>query len=336
MLKRVASWVPYHILVRDQIQTGARYRIKMELVFIIIQQVIIMFLLAGVGYVMFRCKKITKEGSTVIGNILIYLSLPCVVLNGFLVESTGENFKGLAISAALGLLTIVISGLLARLVLGKSAIDNFAATFANPAFFGIPLVIASFSREAVFYLAAYIAFTNLGQWTYGVYLLNREKKNGEKGENILLKLIKAPFMVGIVIGLFFFLSGLKMPAIPAKCVTALADITTPLAMFTIGIYLAQTDIKKLFTKLSLYKVALVRMLLCPLVMLGILFLIPQDYFALKMTLLIGAACPVGSNVAVYAQLHDCDYPYAVETVIISTLVSIVTIPGIVAIANFIW
>lgn len=308
----------------------------MQLVLIIIQQVIIMFLLAGIGYLMFRFGKITKDGSKVIGNILIYLSLPCVVLNGFLVERTAEALKGLAISAALGLLTIIVSGLLARLVLGKSPIDNFAATFANPAFFGIPLVIASFSKDTVFYLAAYIAFTNLGQWTYGVYLLNREKGETGKGENIFLKLIKAPFMVGIVIGLFFFLSGLKMPAIPAKCVTFLADITTPLAMFTIGIYLAQTDIKRLFTKISLYKVALVRMILCPLVMLAILMFIPQEYFALKMTLLIGAACPVGSNVAVYAQLHGNDYPYAVETVIISTLVSIVTMPALVALANFVW
>lgn len=308
----------------------------MQLVFIIIKQVIIMFLLAGIGFVMFRNKKITKEGSRSIGNILIYLSLPCVVLNGFLVERTPENLKGLFLSAVLGLLTIIISGSLARLVLGRGAIDNFAATFANPAFFGIPLVIASFSRDKVFYLAAYIAFTNLGQWTYGVYLLNREKNEGKKGEDIFLKLIKAPFMVGIVIGLFFFLSGLKMPEIPGKCVNFLADITTPLAMFTIGIYLAQTDIKRLFTKLSLYKVALVRMVLCPLVMLGILYFLPREYYALKMTLLIGAACPVGSNVAVYAELHEGDYPYAVETVIISTLVSIVTIPGLVALADFIW
>ena len=52
----------------------------------------------------------------------------------------------------------------------------------------------------------------------------------------------------------------------------------------------------------------------------------------------GMACPGGNpvNVAVYAQLHNKDYAYAVETVILSTLFSIVTIPALVALTGLIW
>ena len=46
--------------------------------------------------------------------------------------------------------------------------------------------------------------------------------------------------------------------------------------------------------------------------------------------------PVGSNVAVYAQLHNQDYPYAVETVVLSTLLSLATIPGIAYLASVLW
>ena len=53
-------------------------------------------------------------------------------------------------------------------------------------------------------------------------------------------------------------------------------------------------------------------------------------------LLLAAACPVGSNVAVYAQLHDRDYPYAVETVVISTLLSVLTIPAVVWLSSLLW
>lgn len=56
----------------------------MSTTIMLIQQVLIMFLLAGVGYVCFRTGKITMEGIKNIGNILIYLSLPCVIINGFL------------------------------------------------------------------------------------------------------------------------------------------------------------------------------------------------------------------------------------------------------------
>ena len=57
---------------------------------------------------------------------------------------------------------------------------------------------------------------------------------------------------------------------------------------------------------------------------------------MKTVLLIAAACPVGSNVAVYAQLHGKDYPYAVETVVISTAFSLATIPLTVWVSSMIW
>ena len=59
-------------------------------------------------------------------------------------------------------------------------------------------------------------------------------------------------------------------------------------------------------------------------------------YQMRMALLIAAACPVGANVAVYAQLHDADYAYAVETVVVSVLLSIVTVPLVVGLANLVW
>ena len=69
---------------------------------------------------------------------------------------------------------------------------------------------------------------------------------------------------------------------------------------------------------------------------AVLSLLPADMAAMKMVLLIAVSCPVGSNVAVYAQLHGKNYPYAVETVIISTMLSILTIPLVVHFSTMIW
>ena len=323
----------------------------METILIILKQIIIMFILALIGYIMFKRKKISIEGSKTIGNILIYLSLPCVIINSFLVEKTTERLTSLLISALLAAIILVLSALISRLVLGKNAIDNFAGSFSNPGFFGIPIITACIASDAVFYVAAFIAFLNMGQWTYGVWLLNNSDDNGilidkqyrtkqinneNKVISFILKLLKAPFMVAIIIGLFFFLTGISMPEIPAKCINFIANLNTPLAMFTVGIYMAQVDIKKMFSKLSLYKVALVRMIIAPIASILVMCLVPSEFVALKMAVLIAAACPVGSNVAVYAGLHDKDYAYAVETVVISTILSIITMPLMVTLANALW
>lgn len=317
---------------------------------IIFVQILIMFLLSAVGFLMFRAGKISSEGSKCIGNILVFLSLPCVIIRGFLVEKTPERVSGLLISAFFALLILLLSMLVSRLLLGRHALDNFGGSFSNPGFFGVPIIVATFSDGAVFYVASFIAFLNLLQWTYGVYLLDnsgedgmvrRKEKTaaaeapsiGEKIIGIVLRLIKAPFMIAILIGAFFFFTGIAMPDVARRCVSFIADVNTPLAMFSVGIYAAQTDLKKMFINLRLYKVSAVKLLVVPIVAILLFKLLPFGSSELKTCVLIAAACPVGSNIAIYAQLHNKDYRYAVETVVLSTLLSIVTLPLVIAIAN---
>ena len=303
------------------------------MVLVLAKQILEMFLLAGVGYLLFKAGKISGEGSRTLGNILIYVSLPAVIINGFLVERTPEHVSGILLSMAGALALILVSVLISHFIFRNNPIGAFAAAFSNPGFFGIPLVIASLGREYVFYAACFIAFLNIGQWTYGVSRLTGQPL---RQGFALKKLIRAPFVIAITVGLLLFATQLPLPGILKDGLSAAAGLNTPLAMFTVGIYLAQTDLKKMLKDRSLYAVSAVRLLLIPLAALGILSLFPANLNGMKTVLLIAAACPVGSNVAVYAQLHGKDYPYAVETVVISTAFSLATIPLTVWGSSMIW
>ena len=72
----------------------------MEIMLILARQILQMFLLSGLGFALYRGKKITAEGSKALGNILIYLALPAVIINSFLVERTTEHLYGILYSAA--------------------------------------------------------------------------------------------------------------------------------------------------------------------------------------------------------------------------------------------
>ena len=303
------------------------------MVLVLAKQILEMFLLAGIGYLLFKAGKISGEGSRTLGNILIYVSLPAVIINGFLVERTPEHVSGILLSMAGALALILVSVLISHFIFRHNPIGAFAAAFSNPGFFGIPLVIASLGREYVFYAACFIAFLNIGQWTYGVSRLTGQPL---RQGFALKKLVRAPFVIAITVGLVLFATQSPLPGILKDGLSAAAGLNTPLAMFTVGIYLAQTDLKKMLKDRSLYAVSAVRLLLIPLAALGILSLFPANLNGMKTVLLIAAACPVGSNVAVYAQLHGKDYPYAVETVVISTAFSLATIPLTVWVSSVIW
>ena len=305
----------------------------MELATILVRQILQMFLLSGLGYALFKGKKITPEGSRVLGNILIYLALPAVIINGFRVERTQAHILGMVYSGAAAAVLLLLSIVIGRLFFKKDAIAAFAAAFSNPGFFGIPLIVASVGQGAVFYVACFIAFLNIGQWTYGVSILTGQPiRQGLS----LKKLIKAPFVIAILMGLFLFFTQLPLPPVVSGCLSSVAALNTPLAMFTVGVYLAQTSIPGMIRRRSLYLISLIRLVAVPLISLLLLALVPQSLYDMKLALLLAIACPVGSNVAVYAQLHGKDYGYAVETVVISTLLSVVTIPAIAWLASQIW
>lgn len=296
----------------------------MQTALTLIYQTCIMFLLAGVGFILFKTKKISSEGSKSIGNILIFVVLPCVIVNGFLVERTKERLIALGLSALFALIILVISVVISRLFFKNDAIAAFGAAFSNPGFFGVPLIVASLSDGAVFYIASFIGFLNLLQWTYGVAIMT-----GQRGRIHIKNLLKAPFFIAIAVGFLLFVTQCPLPGLVTKTLSSLAGLNTPLAMFTVGIYLAQTDLVAMFKRKQLYLICLVRLVVIPLLSMIVLLPVSVEYADLKTALLIASACPVGSNIAVYAHLHGKDYAYAVEAVVVSTLFSIVTIPMII-------
>ena len=107
-------------------------------------------------------------------------------------------------------------------------------------------------------------------------------------------------------------------------------------MVVLGVYLAQTDLKSLFADKMLYLNSAVRLLAIPMVTLALFCLLPASLQEARMALLIVASAPVGSNVAVYAQLNHLDYTYASKSVCLSTLFSILTMPLMIALAGLLW
>ena len=142
-------------------------------------------------------------------------------------------------------------------------------------------------------------------------------------------------MMAILIGAGVFLTGISVPALLKEGIGYAAGLNTPLAMFTVGVYLAQVNFREMLRNRKLLAISAVRLIVVPLVVCVLLrLLFAGSEMDMMMAVLIASACPVGSNIAVYAQLYESDYTYAVETVVVSTLLCIITIPLIMQISLY--
>lgn len=293
----------------------------MATVFIVLRQIVIMFLYMAIGGLLFQKGLITKEGSKSLANLLLYVVLPCVVVKSFCVARTPERTSGLLVSflAALGILLLAMA--VSHLLFKKNPIDDFGAAFSNAGFMGFPLVAAVQGSEAIFYAAGFVALLNALQWTYGQSLIS-----GDPSYRSPKAILKNPLVLSLLLGILIFCFELPVPAIASDLLAALAALNAPLAMVILGVYLAQTDARTLFNDPHLYVVAAARLVLIPLLTAWMLKLLPAQYAAITTTLVIVAAAPIGSNVAVYAQKLGKDYAYAVRGVCLSTLLSAITMP----------
>lgn len=301
----------------------------MALSSIILKQTLTMALYMFMGYLLFKGKKITVEGSKSLAAILLWLVIPCVIIGSFCVEPSGEKIRQMAVSTALGALALAVAILIARILYKKFPVDNFSAAFSNAGFMGIPLVRACFGNDAVFFLVGFVALLNLLQWTYGASLLSHgNAKMGVK------QIILNPISIGMIAGVLLFMTGLgaKLPSVIQNTVNGISALNGPLAMLVLGVYLGQTDPKAMLVRWNLFKLSAVRLFLIPAATLIVLWLLPVDT-TIALTVLTAACAPVGSNVAVYAQVYGEDYPYACQSVALSTLLSVVSMPLILVLGG---
>lgn len=300
----------------------------MEIVFIIARQLLIMMVYLAIGFALFKAGLITKDGSKSLAHLLLYCILPCVIVKSFCIQRTAENTASFAVSLFYAALLLLAAMAISFVLYRHSPIDNFGAAFSNAGFMGFPLITAVLGDGSVFYAAGFVALLNALQWTYGQWILSGDRKK------ISFKaIVTNPIILSLVLGIVIFMGNIPVPSLLTSVMGTVSEMNAPVAMIVLGVYLAQTDIKKMFSMPHLYTVSAVRLILIPVVSLLLLRFLPHSNASIAMALLVAAAAPIGSNVAVYAQKLDLDYTYAVQTVCLSTLLSIITMPVMILLSQ---
>lgn len=288
---------------------------------ILLKQICIMFLLIAVGIFLIKKGYLSEQGSKDLGAILLKVVIPCVILKSYIVEYSSARLKELFVSAGLAAASLVIAMLLSFLFFGtRKRIENFAASFCNVGFIGIPLVQAVMGDQAVFHLAAFIAMLNILQWTYGVLIMTGDRE-AVRGKVILTNPVVLSFFAAVLL----FCLRIPVPQVIVSTLSNISGMNTPLAMIILGTYIANMGWKEMFTSKSAYVCVFLRLILIPAATLLVFCFIPGD-IKIKEVALIACCTPVGSNIAIFAKQFNRDYKLSTVTVCLSTLFSIVTIP----------
>ena len=304
----------------------------MENAYTILLQIIRMFIMMGIGSFLYK-KKLTDD--TIVGglsSLLLYVATPATLLNSFLQEYSMEKLKNLLICFLLATLIYLIGMFLAETLYKKNeGVDKFGVVFSNAGFIGIPLVSGVLGNDAVFYLAPVIVMFYVFAFTYGVYIMAEDL-----GTIRIRKIVINPCILAPLLGMILFVTKCSLPSPVTGAISNLAGLNTPLAMLVLGAHIAKGDLKDIFTNRKAYKVSLIRGILMPLIIIALLKFLPEQWQEIKMVLLISLSAPIGALSPVFALMYGKDPLYAAQTVCLSTLLSIGTLPLMMLIAQIVW
>lgn len=293
---------------------------------LVLNQVALMLGLMALGYLAVKQGFLTKQGSKDLSHILMYIVSPAVMLRSFMIVSTPEKTQLFIQSIGLGLLAFIISLLVAFLFERKHPLFNFGITFANVGFIGVPLVFNTLGPDAVFYILPFLAIVTIAMWTYGIYTVTQDPHR-----ITLKKILQNPVMWFLGIGLVLYFTQWTLPKFVGDAINLITPLNSPLAMFVVGALLTELPLTKIFSEKKVYGASFIRLILIPLITLGVFLLIPGDSSSIlpRVALLIVASAPSGANTAIFAHMFDLDATEGVQLVCFSTLSSILTLPLII-------
>ena len=295
-----------------------------------INSVMMLVIMGIMGYIGGKTDVIDETSSNRISKLMVNISLPMMAVKGYFTPFNSESlseilwcYLGSFISGALG---IILGKLFLNPKKNKLYAEELSAgCFPNCGIIGIALASMIIGSKASLYGASYLTVNSFFMWIYVPLVLS-----GKFDKSTVKKILISPVMIAVYAGLIIYFCRIPIPTPVQKAVTSVGDSVAPLAMLITGSMMARTDLKKIVKNIRLYVVSVFRLIIQPLVFLIFVKLLPFPEGP-GFTCFVCFACPTASAIVVLTETHKGNAPYAASITTMTTIMSIITLPLMVAV-----
>ncbi len=299
-------------------------------------QVSVLAVLVAAGFACDKAGLFTQRIAKDCNQLLFYVITPTVVVHSFLnVTLSAKNAISFLVMA---LIMVIYHGAGALVVrhLYKDAGENssifrYATVYGNVGYMGLPLAQAVAGAQGVFFCSAAVVVFNVFAFTHGIGLMRQGKE-----KTSLSKMLINPGTIGIMVGLPLCLLkgvfGLELPALILAPINHIGNLNTPMAMLMFGTYLANTDLPGMFRQKENYMVAALKLILFPAVVLTGAYLLGARG-PLLLAAAVACSAPTANNTVMFAAQYKRDTGIASKASGFSSVLSIVTMPIFIALAD---
>ncbi|MBO5408335.1 MAG: AEC family transporter [Clostridia bacterium] len=305
-----------------------------------LKQMLTMFTLILVGYVLRKKTDLAPNADKVIAKLETFVFGPALLLHVQSSQCTIEAFQkdyvlllyGLCIAVCAILLSYPLSGLFVPKAKGDAQkeysrnIYKYALTFGNYGFMGMFIIKSVFGEEMLYKHTLFTSLIEMVCLVWGMYVLVPKDQNASFFQNLKNALLK-PQIIALFSGIILGLTGLAklIPGFVSSALKSAGDVYGPLAMILAGVIIAGYDVKQVFANAKIYLLSLFRLILLPALILFVLDLLhtPKEIMTLA---LFTFATPIGLNTIVFPTAFGGDPKNGASMVMVSSTLSMITLP----------
>jgi len=214
----------------------------MSISILLAEKIAQLFLILLMGYLVVRVGLLKPEDSRVLSVIMVYLVMPCMILNAFQIDNTPEVRTGIAysfvVAGIMHLLFLALTALLKK-PLKLDVIERCAVIYSNASALVIPLLEATLGSEYVVYSCGFIIVQLVLLWTHCCTVLR-----GDKGID-LKKIVTNLNLIAIVAAALLFALHITLPVGLVTTISSVGNMIGPLGMLLAGMAIASSPLKKL-------------------------------------------------------------------------------------------
>lgn len=289
-----------------------------------------------IGYFAARVTRQPAEALGWMNTFIIYAALPALFFKlvsrtpiedlarvDFIVADVAATY--LVYSALFG-----ISYLIRRASFSDSTIQAFAGAYGNIGYMGPGLALLAFGEAAAVPVALIVCFENAMHFIVAPAMM--AVAGGDRrpplslAAEVVRKVALHPFILSTALGFVVAASGWQVPLAGQRLIEYLAQAAAPCALFTMGVTLALRPLKRVPKEIGY--LALAKLILLPATVYLVLSLAGNFEPVWVYSAVLLAGLPTATNVFVISQQYGVWQERASATVLITTALSVLTLPGL--------
>ena len=295
----------------------------------LIEKMLVLFFAMAAGFVCGKRGWLDDTANRTISRLVVMLTNPMLALSSVMgkerLMSNRQVLVLTGISFALILSCMLLSRAVVRLLHSEDAdrgLLRFLFSFCNISYIGYPVVQSLFGMDASFYVTVLVLCSQLIMWSYGIHLVSGHGKFRWQWS-----ILKNHCLIASSTAYIIYLTGLKVPNVLASACSFLGQTTSPLIMLITGSALALMPLKNVFTNGRLYAMYAIKLVVLPVCAYFLLRNVLSD--GLLLGVIITFLCiPSATNATNIAYLYGGNHELASSGVMLSTLLSMFTLPAL--------